>query len=197
LVTAAVPPLVLQHGVAHDLLVALIATWGGLEVLLRLRSIGSRKGLDWTFPIVVIAIGAGTTLAFRAAHVSWASIGGGWVTVTTGLAVAALGIGFRIWAILTLGSLFTFVVAIQSDHAVVDRGPYRLLRHPSYTGALVGFLGIGIALDNWLAIATIVIIPLAGVLIRIRYEERLLAEQLGTQYRQYAARTRRLIPGVW
>jgi protein-S-isoprenylcysteine O-methyltransferase Ste14 len=192
-----VTPLALQHGVAHDLLVALIATWVALEVLLRLQSIGSRKGLDWTFPIVGVAIAAGTTLGFRAAHVTSASIGGGWVTVAAGLIVAALGMGFRIWAILTLGKLFTFVVAIQDDHKVVVRGPYRVLRHPSYTGALVGFLGIGIALDNGLAMATIVLIPLAGVLVRIWYEETRLIKEFGPQYCEYAARTRRLVPGVW
>lgn len=164
-------PLALQHGVAHDLLVALIATWIALEVLLRLRSLGSRGALDWTFPVVVVAIAAGTTLGFRAAHVKWASIGGGWAPVVAGLTISALGIGFRIWAILTLGPLFTFVVTIQEGHRVVDRGPYRILRHPSYTGALVAFLGTGIALGNWLATATIFLLPFAAVLVRIKYEE--------------------------
>jgi protein-S-isoprenylcysteine O-methyltransferase Ste14 len=190
-------PLALQHGVAHSLLIALLATWIGVEVLLRFRSIGSRKSLDWTFPVVFVSIAAGTTLGFQAAHVAGASIGGGWLTVVAGLTVAALGIGFRIWAILTLGPLFTFVVAIQDDHQVVDSGPYRFVRHPSYTGALAGFLGIGIALDNWLAIATIVLCPLAGVLVRIRYEETRLMTEIGQQYGEYAERRRRLVPGVW
>ena len=82
-------------------------------------------------------------------------------------------------------------------HYIMDRGPYRILRHPSYTGALVAFLGIGIALDNWLAIATIVLLPLVAVLVRIRYEETRLAKSLGAEYGEYAARTRRLMPGVW
>jgi len=190
-------PLALQHGVAHDLLVALMAAWIALEVILRVRSIGGRTSLDWTFPLVVVAIAAGTTLGFRAAHMSWASIGGGWATVVAGLTIAATGIAFRIWAILTLGRLFTFVVTIQEGHRVVDSGPYRILRHPSYTGALLAFLGMGIALDNWLAIATIVVLPLVAVLVRIRYEESRLAKNLGAEYAEYAARTRRLVPGVW
>lgn len=190
-------PLALQHGVAHDLLVALIATWIVLEVLLRVRSIGGRTALDWTFPLVVAAIAAGTTLGFRAAHVKWASIDGGWASVVAGLTIAALGIGLRIWAILVLGPLFTFVVTIQDGHRVVDRGPYRILRHPSYTGGLMAFLGMGIALDNWLATATIFLLPFAAVLVRIRYEETRLAKSLGPEYSEYAARTRRLVPGVW
>ncbi len=56
---------------------------------------------------------------------------------------------------LTLGRLFKFVVVIQDDHRVITSGRYRLLRHPSYTGGLVAFLGAGIALDSWLSIVAL------------------------------------------
>jgi protein-S-isoprenylcysteine O-methyltransferase Ste14 len=147
--------------------------------------------------VVVAAISAGFFFGFRAAGVQWAIFGGGWYPVVAGLILATLGIAFRVWAILTLGRLFKFVVVIQDQHSVVDRGPYRHLRHPSYTGALAALLGIGIALDSWLAVAAIFLIPLAAVLARIRVEEARLSAALGTVYRHYAARTSRLVPGIW
>ena len=190
-------PLALQPGTAHALLVAVLAAWSAVEVLLRLRSIGGRTAMDWTFPVVVAAVTAGFFLGFRAAHLRSATISGGWVLVAAGLTIAVAGIGFRVWAILTLGPLFKFVVVIQDGHHVVDRGPYRLLRHPSYTGALAALLGIGVALDNWLAVAALFLIPLAAVLARIRVEEARLSAALGPEYGDYAARTERLIPGIW
>ena len=189
-------PLAVHRGAAHDLLAAVLAAWIAVEVLLRLRTIGRRAALDWTFPVLVAAITAGFVLSFRAAHVRWAIVGGGWASVAIGLSVAVLGIALRVWAMLTLGRLFTFVVAIQDRHSVVDRGPYRLLRHPSYTGALAALLGIGIALDSWLAAAAIFLIPFAAVLVRIRVEEARLSTALGPAYQRYAARTHRLVPGI-
>ena len=103
----------------------------------------------------------------------------------------------RTWAILTLGRLFKFVVVIQDGHRVVASGPYRLLRHPSYTGGLVAFLGAGIALDSWLSALAIVFIPLLAVLVRIHVEEAKLATALGPEYTRYASRTHRLVPGLW
>ena len=124
-------------------------------------------------------------------------LGGGWAPVAVGLALLAAGVALRTWAILTLGRLFKFVVVIQEGHRVVTSGPYRLLRHPSYSGALVAFLGIGIALDNWLSAVALVLIPLLTILVRIQVEEAALSNALGQEYTTYASRTRRLVPGLW
>jgi protein-S-isoprenylcysteine O-methyltransferase Ste14 len=190
-------PLALQPGAAHGLLVAVLAAWAAAEVLLRLRNLGGRTAFDWTFALVVVCIGAGINLGFRAAHIPAAVIGGGWIPVAAGLVIAVFGIALRVWAILTLGRYFKFVVVIQDGHRVIDRGPYRLLRHPSYSGGLAALLGIGIALDNWLSILAVVGIPLLAILVRIGVEEARLRSALGQDYQNYAARTRRLIPGVW
>ena len=72
-----------------------------------------------------------------------------------------------------------------------------ILRHPSYTGMLVVYLGAGVALDSWLSVAAAVVPPAAAVVNRIRHEERLLRTRLGERYVVYASRTRRLVPGVW
>jgi protein-S-isoprenylcysteine O-methyltransferase Ste14 len=79
----------------------------------------------------------------------------------------------------------------------VQRGPYRLIRHPSYTGGLLALVGAGLTRDNWLSLAALTLLPLAGVLVRIRYEEARLRDAFGADYRRYASRTARLVPGVW
>jgi protein-S-isoprenylcysteine O-methyltransferase Ste14 len=71
------------------------------------------------------------------------------------------------------------------------------VRHPSYTGGLVGLLGLGVALGSVAAVISLVVVPLIGVLIRIRHEERTLHTALGAEYDAYAAHTPRLIPRVW
>jgi protein-S-isoprenylcysteine O-methyltransferase Ste14 len=189
--------LVLHPGFARDLLDAALFTWAAAEIGLRLRNIGGRTSFDWTFGVVMACVAAGIGLGFRAAHAQSWVISGGWAPVIAGLALLTLGAGLRIWAILTLGRLFKFVIVIQDGHHVVRSGPYGVLRHPSYTGGLVGLLGMGIALSNWLSIAALVLIPLAGVLVRIRFEEAKLASVLGQDYTDYAAGTSRLIPGLW
>src|SRR5436305_13982387 len=96
-----------------------------------------------------------------------------------------------------LGRFSPFRVACQDEHRVIDAGPYRVVRHPSYSGLLVACLGLGIAFANWLSLSVLVVLPLAGILVRIRIEERALTAALGAEYRRYAERTARLVPGVW
>jgi protein-S-isoprenylcysteine O-methyltransferase Ste14 len=113
------------------------------------------------------------------------------------LIVFACGIWLRAAAVLALGRFFTYTVKVDAEQPVIDTGPYRLIRHPSYTGLLMASLGVGIALDNWLSIAACVLPPLVGFTLRLRHEERVLSEQLGEPYRSYMRRTKRLVPGVW
>lgn len=82
---------------------------------------------------------------------------------------------------------------VDPGQAVVDRGPYRWVRHPSCTGTLVISAGVGLTLGNWLSLA-IIMLPLAAMLRRISVEETALTEILGQPYQ---ARTKRLVPGLW
>lgn len=190
-------PLTIHPGAAGHLLQGMLIAWAVIEILLRLRNLGGRTAFDWTFGLVVASVALAINAGFRAAHLQSTVVGGGWAPVAVGLGVLAAGVVLRVWAIVTLGRLFKFVVVIQDGHRVVASGPYRLLRHPSYTGALVGFLGIGIALDSWLSVLALVLIPLLAIGVRIRVEETELARALGEEYRAYARRTRRLVPGLW
>jgi protein-S-isoprenylcysteine O-methyltransferase len=108
-----------------------------------------------------------------------------------------LGVALRWYSIFYLGRYFTVNVAIAADHRVIDSGPYRLIRHPSYTGALMIWSGIGICYGNWLGFFLLVVPTLAVFLWRIHVEEDALTAALGDAYANYKGRTRRLIPFVY
>ncbi len=83
------------------------------------------------------------------------------------------------------------------DQPVVDRGPYRLIRHPAYAGGELALAGVGLASGNWLSPALYVLPWVVAHVYRIRVEERALEATLGEPYRAYCRRTWRLVPLVW
>ncbi len=113
-----------------------------------------------------------------------------------GILLMLMGIAFRWYSIRVLGKYFTSMVAIQQDHHVVEEGPYRWIRHPSYTGALITFLGYGLSLGNWFSLLIVCVFVAVGYSYRITVEERALVEGLGDSYRAYMKRTKRIIPFV-
>lgn len=114
-----------------------------------------------------------------------------------GLALIVIGFMIRLTAIFTLRRYFTVDVAIAKDHKVIDHGVYSLVRHPSYAGSLISFFGLGLAFVNWLSFAILIVGPAIGIAYRIHVEEEALTSALGDDYRAYAARHKRLIPGVF
>ena len=92
---------------------------------------------------------------------------------------------------------FSLIVQVQTDHRVVDTGPYRFVRHPGYAGVLLGFLGLGLALQSWAALLVMAVATPAALAYRLRVEEQFLITELGDEYVRYARRTKRLIPYVW
>lgn len=114
-----------------------------------------------------------------------------------GLTLVVLGMGLRWIAIATLRRYFTSNVSIQKGHELVNRGMYRLVRHPSYTGSLLSFFGIGLTFANWLSVLVIFVPVLGAFLYRIRVEEQALAAHFGDEYVRYCRTTRRLVPGIY
>jgi protein-S-isoprenylcysteine O-methyltransferase Ste14 len=114
-----------------------------------------------------------------------------------GLAVIILGMIFRFYAIYSLGKFFTVDVTIRKDHKLKDDGLYGIIRHPSYTGSLISFIGFGLSLNNWLSFALITLIMIVSFVRRINIEERALTEQFGDEYKQYMLKTKRLIPLIY
>jgi protein-S-isoprenylcysteine O-methyltransferase Ste14 len=80
-----------------------------------------------------------------------------------GVVVIWVGLALRVWAVQTLGRSFSTFIQVDADQAVVTRGPYRWVRHPSYTGLLLIALGFGLGVGNWLSLAICAVIPLGRV----------------------------------
>ena len=114
-----------------------------------------------------------------------------------GLAVLVIGIAIRSTAIAQLGRFHTPNVAILGDHQLMDTGLYRYVRHPSYFGALVAFLGFGLALNNWISLVVIIIVMPSIYLFRMYEEDAALLAAFGDSYRAYCQRTKRLIPWIY
>lgn len=118
-------------------------------------------------------------------------------TQPLGLALFALGIVVRTWAIVSLGRMFTVDVAILEGHRLVTTGPYRWLRHPSYSGVLAAVLGLGILSGHAVALVLVTATALFALVRRIRVEERALAEAFGPAWDAHRARTWNLVPLLW
>jgi len=114
-----------------------------------------------------------------------------------GVATMLVGYVVRLAALLTLGETFTQHVALQADHEVIDSGPYRWVRHPAYTGAVVSYVGIGLALGNWLSLLVTTGSALVGYGYRVVVEERFLRTELEGYEAYLEATPDRLIPFVW
>jgi len=134
--------------------------------------------------------------AWALLHVHQADFGS-FTTTRVGLVLMVMGQLLRWWSMATLGRLFTVYVAIRDNHHVVDSGPYRYIRHPSYTAILLVHLGAALCLGNALS-AVALLVPVSLALgNRMRVEEAALSEALGPAYREYMTRTKRLVPGLY
>lgn len=107
------------------------------------------------------------------------------------------GLSIRWWAIAVLGRYFTTDVAVHEQQPVIRAGPYRFVRHPSYAGSLLAFIGIGLFMSNWLSLI-VLLVPITLILMnRILVEERALLGTIGAPYTEYSRQTKRLIPGIF
>jgi protein-S-isoprenylcysteine O-methyltransferase Ste14 len=114
-----------------------------------------------------------------------------------GTVIGWLGLLLRWWSFGTLGKYFTTVVKTSADQLVVSRGPYRVLRHPSYTGLLAALLGCGLMLGNWVGTAASFLLILLALIYRLLREEHAMIDTLGDPYLDFAKDRARLVPFVW
>jgi protein-S-isoprenylcysteine O-methyltransferase Ste14 len=197
-----VRPLPYSHAGARVAFTLLLVVFVLLEWRVRLRSVRNREGVRsdrGSRAFLQLSIIAGTAAGFAlAANLHAAAIGvARWPIFVFGLVLMAAGIAIRQWAVALLGPLFTTDVRVHPGQAVVETGPYRWIRHPSYTGLSLIFLGVGVALGNWASLLALAVLPTVGLVVRVRVEERALLDGLGEPYRRFAASRARLVPGVW
>jgi protein-S-isoprenylcysteine O-methyltransferase Ste14 len=115
--------------------------------------------------------------------------------IAAGALVFFAGVALRLWAIRVLGAFYSHRVRKLGDHAIVQGGPYQVVRHPAYTGMLLAHAGFVFAFWNPISGALLAFLFVPAVVLRIRIEERMLYEIEG--YRAYAADRKRLLPWLW
>ena len=114
-----------------------------------------------------------------------------------GVVVMVAGIGLRVWSVHTLGASFHRDVRVEAGQTLVTSGPYRWVRHPSYTAVLLMFAGLGVAQADAYSIIVLAVLPTLVYLRRIAVEEAALDAAFGASYRAFAADRKRLVPGVY
>src|SRR5471030_1100126 len=215
-------PLLLEDSVAHWLVVAVacavvigevVASYLGHardgerrllgtladSLLLYVHGRGAAMRQDrGTRLIVALAVYLGVAAALAIAKVpGLRADANNWWTLGLGIGIILAGAVLRDWAILSLGRYFRREVTIEPGQRIVRRGPYRVLRHPSYAGIFLILAGFGLAFGSWVSAAVALLIGFVGMLPRIRVEERALAQALGADYTDYANSTARVLPHVW
>ena len=114
-----------------------------------------------------------------------------------GIGLMFAGMALRLYSISLLGRYFTFEVAVHADQPVIEAGPYRYIRHPSYSGALITITGLGLALGNWAGLIALLGCMAVAYAYRIPIEESALVAALGEPYEKYMRRTHRLVPFIF
>jgi protein-S-isoprenylcysteine O-methyltransferase len=117
-----------------------------------------------------------------------------WVTIVTAIIIAS-GLILRIWAVVSLGRWFTWNVTVHPGQVLVTDGPYRVIRHPSYTGAWLMFVGSCVLLRSYVAALVASISLLLAILRRIRHEESLMLATF-PEYEAYKETTGSLVPRI-
>jgi|HubBroStandDraft_4_1064222.scaffolds.fasta_scaffold95231_3 protein-S-isoprenylcysteine O-methyltransferase Ste14 len=118
---------------------------------------------------------------------------GGWTRYDCAVLLIVLGLAFSIWARVALGTNWSGVVTLKVDHQLVDRGPYRLIRHPIYTGVLIALLGSGLAAGQVRGLMAF-LIALVALWLKSRVEERWMLREFGDRYAAYRRTTWALLP---
>ena len=141
---------------------------------------------------------AALLVAYSLAFVKVWSFPQNWRTplFVAGVLMILFGSLLRRYCFRTLGEYFAGDVKARADQPVISSGPYRLVRHPSYSAGMMMFIGIGLALGSWLSLAILTIATVATYTYRVMIEERALVDTIGEPYRCYMKTRKRFIPYV-
>lgn len=112
-----------------------------------------------------------------------------------GAAITACGLLFSVWARRHLGRNWSRSVTLKEGHELITSGPYALVRHPIYTGLLLGFLGTAVAMGEWRGLLATALV-FAALWRKLRLEEKWMREQFGESYEAYSRRVAALVPFI-
>jgi len=183
------------------LFMTLNGMWVASEILLIVLSRSKSSGRDyddgslkWLNIIIYSCVALAVSVGFLGIGRLHAS---GSLIPWAGLYIIAFGLIVRWSAIMKLRNFFTVNVVIQSDHRIIKTGIYKFVRHPSYSGALISFFGLGLAFSNWISIVLLVVPVAVAFLKRIQIEEQALKSAFGEEYIKYRKTTWALFPWVY
>jgi protein-S-isoprenylcysteine O-methyltransferase Ste14 len=175
--------------------------YGFFEVFMNLRqrrkskitSAGDKGSLRLLYYLItigyILSFSIGATKTGRIYH---------WNTfIAIGFVLIAIGLIIRIQSMRTLKKYFTYSVEIIEKHELIEKGLYKIIRHPGYFGQLIIFTGISITISNWLSILAMMIPVTFGYIYRIKTEEKFMLDQLGENYLNYQKRTNCIIPMIY
>ncbi|AYK14814.1 MAG: methyltransferase family protein [Methanosarcina flavescens] len=118
------------------------------------------------------------------------------ITVTAaGASLALIGTGLRVWGMRTLGQYFSVHIEIKNNHQLVEKGPYKFIRHPAYAGNILQAVGVPLILNAYLTLSISAVLVFL-FLYRLKREEEVLVREV-KGYENYTKRTYRLIPKIW
>lgn len=147
--------------------------------------------------VILWWIGIAMSFVFSLLLPQAAMPGKGTTLFFVGICLMLLGVALRWYSVAILGKYFTFDVAIHNGQVLIEAGPYRYIRHPSYSGALLSLLGFGLSLGNWAGLVGSLSCLVFAYAYRIPVEEAALTAALGDTYKQYVKRTWRLVPFIF
>jgi len=160
---------------------------------------GSTLALSLSAAVPVLGFVAG--IKAGSANLGWfpswfrgASLPGLPATAWTGVFLGVIGLGLRLWAVLTLRERYTRTLLVQEQQLVERRGPYSQVRHPGYLGSLLCLNGIALASGNWITLIASLVATLAAYSYRIKVEDAMLVHSLGRSYIDYQREVGALIP---
>jgi protein-S-isoprenylcysteine O-methyltransferase Ste14 len=114
-----------------------------------------------------------------------------------GLLILVTGICINLWSVKTLGKFYARTLLIQDNHALINTGPYKLIRHPGYLGAILVGLGLAISSGNIFTLLSIILVEIIFYPYRIYHEEKMLITELGEEYKTYMQKSYRLFPYIF
>lgn len=151
--------------------------------------------LKYWLPIAVTIVLMWPTSLYQGTLLGMRFVPLAWWPALLGLGLATAGLLFACWARFILGSNWSAVVQVKEDHELIEKGPYRVVRHPIYTGILLGLFGTSLLLGEWRALLGFAIM-FVSFWRKLRLEETWLGDYFGPAYGEYMQRVKALIPGI-
>jgi protein-S-isoprenylcysteine O-methyltransferase Ste14 len=178
------------------------ASWAAIEIVIALKTrvkftaIGHLEYRSERLIWLVVAVALCSALWVKQMHLAVLPIAI-YYRQLIAIVLFMLGLALRCFAVFSLGKFFSTSVMTREKHILIDKGPYRFIRHPAYTGLFISFFAAGFAMGDALALVTL-ISPIAYVLNqRIRIEEQWLTDHFGEIYNDYSLRTKKLLPWIY